>query len=501
MIAEQQSNCSISQHLIAEISQLRADYTALIALRLAAVRDLIQAECSDEADETLFNEAWAVFAGLKGNGLVKALEDPFLDSWIVDTNRLFATGVHKRCRRTYLSRILARFSAIVINSVQLAGLSQASARSMLIGAHGIPVLSGDALVSRQSSGRLIVKWTWMAGVLTIRNATNNDLLLEIAERTDQPRSLVSGWRLQISRPFLSFKVFSGPLSGAQHAAPVAVDTYDSFLGAYPELPVLAQAIIACMINTVALRDDHHPFLGAWLLTLAPVTSEEVLKQLGASLARIMVQVYGFRSAGRLLASDVGLDCVGALGERIARILKSSTGLHQPHSLQLEDLLDICSNPRAGEGALSFSYGRNDIDFVSFARAANVSGSPLDRWSEKRVHSGGEERLVRWELLDAFLTLGRKQQRCLLETIQGSGSQEALDYARACISYNEGDFSASANHLTQCLKADPRCENYWLLLAFCCRHLGFHDLFEEIVFYNARKAEVLGQMWSRINATT
>lgn len=120
--------------------------------------------------------------------------------------------------------------------------------------------------------------------------------------------------------------------------------------------------------------------------------------------------------------------------------------------------------------------------------AGVEARDPDLWTERKHHR--PDRAPDWRILDALLGLARDEIARLQAALSGWPEPEIRHFGLACVDYHEGGFRAAAAHLLACIETDRACEEYWLLLAFCARHLRQLDLFDDVVFGQARTRSVL-----------
>lgn len=471
--------------LPSRVAALVDRHQRLLTLEFAAVIDELQRIFPEACADPTFSRARECFASAPPNLLAAALKEPALEAWIGRAQALLGSPALRTCPQHHVPRILARLTSLVM---QLAGRggSPDRGRAIVLGGESIPLLGGAVQLRPPHARRMLVRWEWDQQLI-LRDAVGA-LLAEVPRDVSPPAVLDGTWRWERASVVEGVRVFSEPLCVQHHGA----EARDGFTSAFERAcGQLEPAVRACF--TVATRAVGpacllHPAEAASFVATSPSPAvAELANSLAAGLVHRCSSVFRFDTSSRLADSlDAGTEkhLTLVVADELAE------GKASKASSMLRRMLDTCEKrepvqqrPLPVDPALS-------LDLRPAVARAGLSADD-GAWCESKSHDLSTA--PRWGVSDSLIRLTDLQLSRLRGVLSGWPQLEVREFGLACLDYHQGHFEDARVHLLACLEEDVRCEQYWLLLAFCLRHLRRLDLFEEVVFSGSRGASTLERM--------
>ncbi|MCI0722868.1 MAG: hypothetical protein L0338_28445 [Acidobacteria bacterium] len=465
--------------LSTHIPAFRDLYTKFLAIRMAWVIDEVTNRFPSECTELDIPDNWKLFSSLRGHNLVRALQEPALEFWVSDMSALLATSGNRLRPETHVPRALARFSALMMNYVELFQDCPVSGRVTVIGSRALPLFLSKAVLRRTTPRRTLLRWAYRQGRLSIRDEAGAEMVLGIDESCYVETMRHMEWALETSQPLGSVQVFSHALCIDHDSNTNPCEFYSGVLYAYDQLPLHLQETIQNLVRVVAPSCTTHLHNGLGHIGLSTPCPETLAQTLAEELVGRISQLYRFRTGASVIA-DLGVCCQEELIERIeAELRPQDTSF--PLSSFLEQLIIACVRGSRIETGSPDMNRVERLDFTQLVTKAKVADPVGTRWSEAKCRLENSRQVVGWQIIDELTSLTKEKRISLQTALNHEENVELAQYGLACVDYIAGRFRSATHHLLRCLAADPRCENYWALLAFCCRYLGRLDLFEDIVF--------------------
>lgn len=477
-------------------------YRRFVLLRLSAAADVIQSRCTHEPMRTLFQNAWHAFAShLRGSGLLAAAGNPDLEAWVASVEAVEAKGLHHTHPETYVGSAAARFTSLLMNLASCA-VSEMRGRAIVSGGPA-PALMSHMQIHRRRAQRRLIDWTYQNNVLVLRDASTAAVILSVASPAEASGDDTSpdAWWIENSVGLHRARLFAAaPCAcglGELHAGFTAAAFRDACVQAYAELPEPYWALCDTFIGVIRPACAFHPSSAASAITFDGPASPEMWQ--AALIDRVLKRcrsLYRF-SLNADLCADLGVDHLEALRTRIIAAWGALTGGGWPAELVEIVHASVEERRLASRARVSSPAPSNATTSDVLLRVSDVlteAGVAVDgRVSYDEVKHRRRDELVDWTLLEGLLTLSEPAIDRLAQALTTTSDRELRQYGLACIAYYRADFSLAAGHLVECLALDPECENYWLLLALCCRYLGRRDSFDAIAYEGSRSTTLIASV--------
>jgi hypothetical protein len=470
--------------LISRLATVAERHARLLALRLAAVADELQDRCPETTGDPVFAAAWDRFGSFRGGTLRAALEEPVLEAWVGQVETLLRSPALQACPGHHLPRALARFSALLPNLAGCeGGASQGTA--VVLGAASIPVLLGSAQLRPATARRTLVHWSWDE---TLRLSDEHGATLAELEPADGLLLATGeGWHAERARQTEGMRIFAHPRC-VQHPQAVTVPDFpDAFTRAARGLPDATRHLLRLATRAAGPRCSRHPVTAhSWLEVDGSPTAQTLARSLASNLVGLCAAVHRFDTSRRLsetMAVATREDLVTAVTEELSGNETAASGS------TLDRMLAACeSRPAPSSVPASVPEPEARLDFRPVLARAGIPIEDRDPWIQRKCRR--LDRAPRWRVLDALSELTAEQLDRLRNALCAWPEAEIRQFGLACLDYHQGRFPAAAGHALECVDADGGCEDYWLLLAFCLRHLRRFDVFDDIVFTSLRADSVL-----------
>jgi len=456
----------------------------LNVFRLATAMDELERKHESLLACAYVDQAWSLIGRAKGIQLQNLVRSPWLSGCIADLTRLMMSGGEFRAESTLLRRTLAHMSSMTVHLSFLGGDQDCSGEALLLGGLDIP-LSFDCLIRRRNPTADIISWERRDGLLVIRRHADGALLLEMGEEACSPLYIHGDWDLRRGERLRNARLFAEGACTTHLASLPKLNLTDVELG-LSALSEIAQRIFGLMVSVVLPYCDRHRLITSSIINLRESSREEISFSLATNLTSIACQVYETNNQ-RQLSRDLGFSSVELLSRKVAGIFQKAHGLCDPNDYAFLHVMLNASLSQAGnlESASAQSDAPRTIDVSPSSVVLGSEYSYKEDWIERKVVRQARGEVVKWHIADALAKLDTEKAEKLMSTISCDADEETVLYSSACHEYNWGNFSGASVVLLQCLGADSTCENYWLLLAFCCRHLNRLDLFDRLIYQEGR----------------
>lgn len=282
------------------------------------------------------------------------------------------------------------------------------------------------------------------------------------------------------------RIFAQPRC-VQHPQEATVPDFPAaFTRAARDLPDTTRHLLRLATRAAGPRCPRHPLTAhSWLGIDGSPTAQALARSLASNLVGLCAAVHRFDASRRLpetMAVATREDLVAAVAEELSGDKTAAPGS------MLERMLAACESRPAPASVPEPTAG---LDFRPLLARAGIPIEDRDPWIQRKCRR--LDRAPRWRVLDALSELTAEQLGRLRSALCAWPGAEIRQFGLACLDYHQGRFPAAAGHALECVDADRGCEDYWLLLAFCMRHLRRFDVFDDIIFTSLRNDSVLEQV--------
>lgn len=487
-----------------EVADLHA---RLLAVRLVDAVRVLEVQARPALHRTGFARAWDVMRAFVPGGLFRAVQTPLMHAWVMTVESLIRCGAHIRYPEAHLSRHLKDFARVVLANASDAP-DGASGEIALLGRDSVPLARGTALLWLDGPSLCTLRWRISGEVVRLECS-------ELGLDVELVGDLATG-------------PGSGRLRRVPSMADLLVDVWtNEYVGPEREGDTtgLSDRLAACVagldergrLGTLSVITVPRPLpwiAGVARLPIGPPSSTVILELAQADRLWRFLEISRFVEGrdvassfvtsddvraevvwlgARIAAADqLGRECVPADAARWCSLVERLRAAPEGEALVERFLSEVeghkgmpvspaISEPPQPEAPSNRSSSEMAIPELWLPKAARILRKTRAAMREE----------VDWSAIDALSLVEAGELGFSRDmTIAVLGRVEEQDWVEAMVAYIAGDFERCSAALRACIMADTDVEQYWLLLAFCERHLARQARFEQIVFDGVRRLEAL-----------
>lgn len=489
--------------LIERLDEVARSYEKFLAVHLTKVVQALLTQAPVLCETSGFLDSWGTAKSMKGGVLAEAVRQPLLDLWVKTAEHLLEIGVHQRYPHAHFARHLKDFARLVLSWASAAP-EGAEGRVQLLGRGVIPLFFGRLLLQVSDySGDETLIW----------RVTGRVLHLELAGRGSLAEiSLAGGAQARVSKSrcrLLKPPVVGGAVADIWTREYVgeheAAFTEESFGREMERLrAALTDEQLSCIsrfcraLTVSALAEEWVAGLARLGSPLGDVTPARLVELAHRDcLERLLRLIRLTEVSGPLTVYGNPHTLLVELGARRLTTWLLGEELDEPSASRWDVITAHLRGSDAGQAfldvlgegggpvaapALSSAAATVPLTALTVSGGEGVAFDNLQLRKTRRASAAPPD----WRAIDSLQYLAPAQLGQIYRSAVGDcASSEPSAYCAAISSYILGEFDACQGALRHCLRHDRDVEEYWYLLAFTLRHLGWYEGFNRIVFGGER----------------